>query len=154
MDPVVEIAFECVPLRSLGRFDIPLDASDLYRDRLERMRASIESHGLENSYYLHTSRCVFRLANSEIEGMLRFEFEGTLLTDSSDSKSKQAELAITFVSTIEQIPEEVIVWFTERVCDAVLIEFDRFIKAGSLALRVAQIEKELPDLDTLAGRNV
>ena len=38
MNRWVEIAFDCLPLRSVGRLDIPIDASPKYRERCEQMR--------------------------------------------------------------------------------------------------------------------
>ena len=92
MDNVIDIAFDCLPLRSVGRVDIPLDASPEFRARLEHLKRAIDTHGVENAYFLYNSRCVFRLANSDIEGMLRFSFEGTVLTDRSDAKAERADI--------------------------------------------------------------
>ena len=89
---LVDIAFDCLPLRSVGRVDMPLDASPEFRARLEHLKRSIDTHGVENAYFLYNSRCVYRLANSDIEGMLRFSFEGTVLTDRSDAKADRADL--------------------------------------------------------------
>ena len=94
MDPVVDIAFDCLPLRSIGRVDVPLDASPAYRQRCERLQQAIDAHGTENAYYLYNARCVYRLANSEVDGMLRFTFEGTVLTDCSDCKAERTDLTI------------------------------------------------------------
>ena len=49
---VVDIEFECVPLRSVGRLDIPLDASDVQRRRAEHMQSAINSYGVERTYFL------------------------------------------------------------------------------------------------------
>jgi hypothetical protein len=40
--PAVHVAFDCQPLRSLGRLDIPLDASPRFRQKLERLQAAID----------------------------------------------------------------------------------------------------------------
>src|SRR5262249_6595021 len=59
----VEITFDCLPLRSISRMDIPIDASPRYRQRCENIKAAIEHHGSHNSYYLYNAQCVFHLTN-------------------------------------------------------------------------------------------
>jgi len=131
VEPVVEITFDCLPLRAVGRLDAPLDASPVFRRRYEHLVAALEKYGPERAYFLYDARCVFRLANSEIEGMVRFEFEGLVHTDASDMLTEQVELDITLASeTCGGLPAEVLAWFKQRVEKAVAIEFDRFIAAG------------------------
>ena len=77
----VEITFDCLPLRSVTRFDVPIDASDELQARIERVKHAAEKHGLHNSYYLHNATCVHHLTNDPAQGMLEFHFEGTVLTD-------------------------------------------------------------------------
>jgi hypothetical protein len=139
-DPVVEIEFDCLPLRSVARLDVPLDASDEQRRRTERIKAAIDQHGVERTYYLDHARCVYRFANSEIEGICRFQFEGVVRTDASDHKCDEAILDVQLVSdTCGGIPSVVVPWLVDRVRQAVTIEFDRFIAAGELArLAVAE----------------
>jgi hypothetical protein len=158
MHPVVDIAFECLPLRSVGRIDVPLDASPAFRARCEHLKASIDRHGAVNSYYLYNARCVYRFANSEVDGMLRFSFAGTVLTDISDCRADRADLTVELAAdtTGGSMTPEVLAWFRQTVERAVLIEFDRFISAGYLAERVSQLGqvqslRELPDF---AGMNV
>ena len=43
----IEMAFDCLPLRSVGRLDIPLDASPKYRERCERIKQAIEAKGCQ-----------------------------------------------------------------------------------------------------------
>ena len=86
VDSYVDIAFDCLPLRSVGRIDVPLDASPVFRARTEHLKREIETHGTENAYFLYNTRCTYRLANSDIDDMLRFSFDGTVLTDRSDAK--------------------------------------------------------------------
>ncbi|MEX2091773.1 MAG: hypothetical protein WD971_03800 [Pirellulales bacterium] len=157
MDTPVDIAFDCLPLRSVGRVDVPLDASPEFRARLEHLKRAIDTHGIANAYFLYNSRCIYRLANSDIEGMLRFSFEGTVLTDLSDAKSDRADLAIELVSeTCGSVPAVVLNWFCGAVERAVLVEFDRFIAAGHLAKRVDELERltQLADLSGFAGMNL
>ncbi len=157
MEPVVEITFDCLPLRAVGRLDAPLDASPVYRARYEHLIAALEKYGPERTYFLYDARCVFRLANSEIEGMLRFEFEGMARTDASDLLTEQVELDVKLTSeTCGGISAEVLAWLVERVNKAVAIEFDRFIAAGQLrerATNLGQIER-LSDLAGFSGMNL
>ena len=157
MDTNIDIAFDCLPLRSVGRVDVPLDASPKFRARLEHLKRAIDAHGVANAYFLYNSRCIYRLANSDIEGMLRFSFEGTVLTDLSDAKADRADLAIELVSeTCGGVPAVVVDWFCSAVERAVLVEFDRFIAAGHLAKRVDELEQltHLADLSGFAGMNL
>ena len=140
MEPVVDIAFDCLPLRSVGRVDVPLDASPAFRARCEHLKQAIDRHGSANAYYLYNARCVYRLANSEIDGMIRFSFAGTVLTDLSDLRADRADLTIELAAeTCGGLSPEVLAWFRRVVERAVLVEFDRFIAAGHLAERVSQL---------------
>jgi hypothetical protein len=141
----------------LGRMDVPIDASPAFRARCERLKQAIERHGVENSYFLYNARCVYRLANSDVDGMLRFTLEGTILTDRSDVKAEHADLAIELAGdTCGGVPAEVIAWFRTVIERAVLIEFDRFIAAGQLAERVNQLGhvEQLADVTDFAGMNL
>jgi hypothetical protein len=134
MQPVVDISFDCLPLRSVGRVDVPLDASPGYRARGERLQRAIEKHGRENAYFLYNTRCVYRLANSDIDNMLRFSFDGVVLTDRSDAKAAGADLTVELRSeTCGPMSPELLAWFHRVVERAVLIEFGHFINAGRLA---------------------
>jgi hypothetical protein len=133
-EPVVEIQFDCLPLRLVPRVDVPLDASDHERRRAQRIKAAIDARGTERTYYLDNARCVYRFANSEIDGICRFQFEGVVLTDAGDHKCQEAILDVDLASdTCDGIPPAVVEWLAERVRQAVVIEFDRFIAAGELA---------------------
>jgi hypothetical protein len=133
MTPVVDISFDCLPLRTIGRVDIPIDASPVFRARGERLQRAFEKYGNENAYFLYNTRCVYRLANSDIEGMLRFSFDGVLLTDRSDGRAERADLNIELQSeTCGPMEPAVLAWFKRVVERAVLIEFGRFIAAGKL----------------------
>ena len=147
MQPVVDIAFDCLPLRSLPRVDIPLDASPAFRARCERLRRALDAHAGENAYYLYNTRCTYRLANSDIDNMLRFSFDGTLVTDRSDCKADQADLDIVLTAeTCGGVPPAAMDWLRGIVRRAVLIEFDRFIFDGQLAAR----KDELGSVDSIA----
>jgi hypothetical protein len=157
MQPVVDIAFDCLPLRSVARVDVPLDASPAFRARCERLQRAIEVHGGENAYFLFNTRCAYRLANSDIENMLRFSFDGTLVTDRSDCKSDRTDLKVVLVAeTCGGVPAAALEWLRGVVVRAVLIEFDRFIDAGRLAERVRQLGQieSIADVADFAGMNV
>ncbi len=154
MEPHVEIAFDCLPHRSVGRVDVPLDASPEFRARCQHLQHAIDTHGTAGAYFLYNAHCVFHLANSDVDGMLRFTFAGTVLTDRSDCKADRADLTVELAAeTCGPLPPEVLNWFRGIVARAVLIEFDRFIAAGHLAHRVSELGQvdRLTDLSGLAG---
>lgn len=156
-EPRVEIAFDCLPLRSIGRLDIPLDASDEFRRRGERIKAALAEHGAERTYFLYNGHCVFRFANSDIEGACRFEFEGVVRTDAGDRLCQETLIEARLVSdTCGGVPDAAAAWLADRVRHAVGIEFDRFIAAGQLALRSDQLgaDANLADVDGLSGMDV
>ena len=64
MQHYVDISFDCLPLRSLGRFDPPLDAAEETIQLCDRLRHAAAKHGLFNTYYLHRAACVFHLTNN------------------------------------------------------------------------------------------
>lgn len=142
MNRWVEIAFDCVPLRSIGRLDIPLDASPKYRQKLERIKSAIERHGSHNTYYLHNARCTFHLVNSAEVGVLEFQFEGTVLTDAADQKTLLADLQVELVrESCDWLTQPVTAWFDATIEQAVKVEFDRYIAAGDLEQTRQRIEK-------------
>ncbi len=129
----VEISFDCLPLRSIPRLDIPLDASPKYRARCERIKAAIELHGRHNSYYLYNAHCVYHLLNADDRGALTFSLEGTVLTDASDLKAIQTQLTVELVGeTCDWLTEPVKQWFRDTVPRSIIVEFDRYIAAGDL----------------------
>jgi hypothetical protein len=142
----VDVSFDCLPLRSIVRFDVPMDASAEFRARVERIKQATVKHGLHNSYYLHNARCVFHLTNDPQVGMLQFDFEGTVLTDAEDRKALDCDLtSVLAAETCDWLTEPAVSWFRETVGHAVLIEFDRYIAAGDLARtveRIARLESE------------
>jgi hypothetical protein len=157
MQPVVDIAFDCLPLRSIARADIPLDASPAFRARSERLQQALHKYAGENAYFLYNTRCTYRLANSDIDNMLRFTFEGTLLTDRSDCKADRADLNVMLTAeTCGGVPPAALDWLRGVVNRAVLVEFDRFIAAGHLADRVEQLGSidSITDVAGFVGMNV
>ena len=153
-EPTVDIAFDCLPMRSISRLDIPLDASDGLRRRAERMKSALNELGAERTYYLYNARCVFRFANSEVAGVCRFEFEGAVHTDAGDRVCESTHLEVRLLSeTCGGVPSEVEAWLADRVRQAVAVEFDRFIAAGQLAQQAAG-PGILDDLGGLSGMDV
>jgi hypothetical protein len=142
MTQSVQVKFDCLPLRSVTRLDIPLDASPKYRAFCERVKAAIEMHGTYNAYYLYNASCIYHLTNRDDLGMLEFRFEGTLFTDEKDLRSERANLQVELVrETCEWLTEPIVAWFRETVTRTVLVEFDRYIEAGDLEKARLRLEK-------------
>jgi len=152
MAECVEIVFECLPLRSVTRFDVPLDAPEEFAAKVERIRAAIDKHGLHNTYYLHDASCTFHLTNDPNFGMLKFFLEGTALTDTGDQKTVSCDLAVELhQETCDWLVEPVTQWFHETVREAVRVEFDRYIAAGDLQKTIERIEKLQAESDAHGG---
>jgi hypothetical protein len=148
----VDIRFDCLPLRSLGRLDIPIDASPKYRALCERVKAALEKHGSHNSYYLHNARCAYHLANSDECGGLEFRFEGTVLTDAEDQHCQRCDLQVELLrETCDWLTEPIVEWFRETVSRSVLVEFDRYIEAGDLEKARQRIEQMQAASDESGG---
>lgn len=138
----VEIEFNCLPLRSIGRFDIPLDASPKYRAFCERVKAAIEKHGSHNAYYLYQGNCRYHLLNHPQNGMIEFQFEGTVLTDDADLTTRSTDLQVNLLrETCDWLTEPVVRWFHETVTHSVAEEFNHYIEAGDLAKAKERMEK-------------
>lgn len=142
MDRWVEISFDCLPLRSVTRLDIPLDASPKYRALCERIKSAIDTHGTHNTYYLYNAQCVYRLTNRPDYGMLQFKFDGTLFTDATDLKSDRCDLNVELVrETCDWLTQPIVQWFTTSVQHSVCVEFDRYIAAGDLQRTLERLAK-------------
>ncbi len=129
----VEIEFDCLPLRSVTRLDVPIDASPKYEQFVHRVKAAMEKHGTYNTYYLHRCKCVFHLTNATDRGEIAFEFEGTALTGEQDRKTKSVDLTVELLrETCGWLSQPIVDFFAESVQHAVLVEFDRYIEAGDL----------------------
>ena len=152
MTPKVDITFDCLPLRSLGRIDIPMDASPMFQERFQRIKDALGKHGSLNTYYLYNANCTFHLTNNPGLGMLNFSFEGTILTDQADRCAKQADLQCSLVrETCDWLIEPVVHWWHETVQIAVLAEFDLYIAAGDLEKTVERMEKIEEESDSAGG---
>ncbi len=152
MSQFVEIQFDCLPLRSVSRLDIPIDASPAYRARCERIRQAIASHGSHNSYFLYNAQCTFHLTNAAELGMIQFRFEGTLMTDDADRKTQRSDLEVTLVrETCDWLTAPATDWLAQGVSRAVEVEFDRYIEAGDLEQTKRRIEKLQAECDERGG---
>ena len=89
----VEIEFDCLPLRSVTRLDVPVDASPVYEQFVLRVKEAMEKHGSHNAYYLHHATCVYHLTNDPAHGTVCFEFEGTVLTGEQDRRTKVVDIS-------------------------------------------------------------
>ena len=152
MTSSVLIQFDCLPMRSLGRLDIPLDASPAFTAKAERIKAALAKHGQHNSFYLHNALCRFQLTNDERVGMLEFRFEGMVLTDREDLRAERCDLAIELErETCDWLTEPVVEWFGSTVERAVLVEFDRYIAAGDLQKTLERVAKLQAESDASSG---
>ena len=152
MERYVDITFDCLPLRSVGRLDVPIDAPPEYEALAARIRQAAEKHGLHNSYYLYRAKCVFQLTNERDVGMLEFRFDGTVLTDSDDKETRCCDLRVELQrETCDWLTETVVEWFAETVARAVRIEFDRYISAGDLEKTIERMERLQAESDTHGG---
>ena len=148
----VDITFDCLPLRSIERTDIPLDASPKFRARCERILHALSKHGTLNSYYLYNATCTFHLTNQPDSGAIEFHFEGTALTDEIDQKTVRCDLHVELArETCDWLTEPVVAWFAETVPIAVGIEFDRYIAAGDLQQTVERLRRIQSDSDQHGG---
>jgi hypothetical protein len=148
----VDISFDCFPLRSVGRFDPPLDAPPEQRARCQRMRSAADKHGLHNTYYLGNARCVFQLTNDEQLGMIEFSFEGTVTTDLEDQRTLRCDLEVELQREVcPWLTAPAVRWLTETVIEAVRVEFDRYIAAGDLRKTIQRIERLQAEADACGG---
>ena len=158
MNTTIPIDFECLPLRSIGRLDVPLDATEEFAARCERIKQARSTHGTHNSYYLLDGLCTYQLTNNPQVGMLRFAFEGTVLTDAADLHVRQVDLHVSLAAeTCEWLTKDASEWFYEAVRHAVSVEFDRFIADGDLdkaKQRLAQIQQASNDSGGFLGMDV
>jgi hypothetical protein len=142
MESWVEISFDCLPLRSVGRLDAPLDASPKFQEFCRRVKACIEKHGAHNTYYLYNAKCIYRLTNSPEVGMVEFTFDGVAITDAADQKTLRCDLDVQLTrETCPWLTEPIVAWFASTVQHSVTAEFDRFIAAGDLNQAKQRMEK-------------
>ncbi len=150
-DPV-DISFDCLPLRSVSRLDVPVDAPPGFRALAERVRQAIQRHGAHNTYFLYNARCTYHLTNDPALGMLSFRFEGTVFTDASDMKTIGADLDVSLAGeTCDWMTEPIVNWFRETVSRAVMVEFDRYIAAGDLKRTLERLARLQTESDRYGG---
>ena len=148
----VEIEFDCLPLRSVNRWDVPIDASPKYREFCARLKEALEKHGSHNTYYLHAARCTFHLTNEADRGMVEFGFRGVVLTDPDDRQTRGSDLEVHLQQeTCPWLTEPIVRWFHDTVRRAVESEFNLYIEAGDLARTRERIEKIQADSDETGG---
>ena len=152
MSDWVEIRFDCLPLRTVSRFDVPLDAEPEFQAFCQRVKQATAKHGLHNTYYLYNAKCVYHLTNDAKIGVLEFRVEGAVLTDPQDLHTKACDLAVDLADeSCDWLTRQAVDWMRETVVRAVRVEFDRFIAAGDLARTVARLEKLQSELDARGG---
>lgn len=152
MAPAIEIAFECLPLRSIAKIELSVEASPALEDLYHRISAAAEKHGRYNTYYLHAGACVFHLTSDPVIGALRFRFEGTVFTDAQDQETVSADLQVALVEeTCDWLTSAVVDWFAETVRHAVVVEFNRYIAAGDLQKAIQRIERIQAESDARGG---
>lgn len=148
----VEITFDCLPLRSVGRLDVPIDASPKFRALCERIKRAIDQHGSYNTYFLYNATCRFHLTNRDDFGMIEFRFDGTVFTDTQDLHTERCDLTVELArETCDWLKEPIVEWFRETVVRAVRVEFDRFIEAGDLEKARQRVEKLRATADQQGG---
>lgn len=151
----VEISFDCLPLRSVTRLDVPIDASPKYQAFCQRVKQALEHHGTHNSYYLYNAGCTYHLTNDGQLGLIQFRFDGTVLTDAEDLQCKTCDLQVELErETCDWLTQPVVDWFTETVARSVACEFDRYIQAGDLQKakqRVEEIQKKCDESGGFVG---
>ncbi|HEX4148842.1 MAG TPA: hypothetical protein VHY20_07635 [Pirellulales bacterium] len=136
----------------MTRFDIPLDASPKFRARCQRIKSALETHGSHNTYYVYNASCTYHLTNSAELGMLQFAFEGTVLTGENDQTTVEASLEASLEhETCDWLTEPIVAWFRETVRHSVMVEFDRYIAAGDLALTLARVARLQAESDQQGG---
>ena len=136
----------------MGSVEIPDDASPKLAEKLGRIRSAVETHGTLGSYYLHNASCTYYMTNDPAIGMCQFAFEGVVLTDGSDMRSRSCDLRIDLLrDTCGWINQSIVHWLTESVQRAVLVEFDRFIRAGDLSRTIERLESLQKASDEAGG---
>lgn len=144
----VEFEFDCLPLRSVGRLDVPLDASPAYEAFVLKVKAAVTQHGMHNSFYLHRAVCRFHLTNDPNSGLVEFDVEGVVLTGEQDLKTRAVDLTIQLSKeTCPWLNETAVEFLAESVKHAVAVEFNRYIQAGDLKKTQERIDAMQDQID-------
>jgi len=150
--PSVTITFDCMPLRGVSRLDIPLDASPVFRERLERFQRAVAKHGMRNTYYLTKAACTFYFTNDQAIGWVQFAIEGTVLTNELDTVTVGSDLDIRLEKeTCEWLTQPAVEWLTLAAKRAIEVEFDRYIAAGDLSRAIQRLAREQSAIDATGG---
>ena len=148
----VEVEFDCMPLRTVPRVDVPLDASPKLAAKILRVKQALEKHGSLNSYYLHNAHCRYHLTNDPLQGMMEFDFEGVVLTDEQDLQARSCDLRVSLRrETCSWLNQSIVDWLAETVQRNVLIEFNRYISEGDLSKTLERIERTQQASDEAGG---
>lgn len=148
----VEIEFDCLPLRSVTRLDVPMDASPAYEQFVLRVKQAMEKHGSHNAYYVHRGSCTYHLTNNPDIGTVVFSFEGTVLTGPQDRQTKAVDIQAKLRGeTCGWLSEPVVGFLAESVQHALMVEFDRYIEAGDLAKTEERIKAVQAQSDASDG---
>lgn len=138
----VEVEFDCLPLRSVSRLDVPVDASPKYEQFVLRVKDAMGKHGTHNTYYLHRGKCVYHLTNDPKRGEVTFKFEGTVMTGDQDVQTRAVDVQVELAGeTCPWLCEPMVDFLSESVRQALLVEFDRYIEAGDMEKTRQRIEK-------------
>ncbi|MCC7336920.1 MAG: hypothetical protein IT422_17660 [Pirellulaceae bacterium] len=141
-----------MPLRSVPRVDVPLDASPKLAAKILRVKTALEKHGSLNSYYLHNAKCIYHLTNDPQQGMMEFEFEGVVLTDERDMQARSCDLLVALKrETCSWLNQSIVDWLGETVRRNVLIDFNRYISQGDLSKTLERIEQTQHASDEAGG---
>ena len=84
--------------------------------------------------------------------MVEFAFEGVVLTDADDLKTRQCDLEVRLLREVcDWLTAPAVAWLAETVKRAVLVEFDRYIAAGDLKKTIARIERLRAETESSGG---
>ena len=90
-----------------------------------------------------------------MRGEVSFKFEGVVMTDTTDRKTKSVALEIDLDrETCNWLTEPIVGFLGESVQHAVMVEFDRYIQAGDLEKteeRLRKINKQSDESDGFVG---
>ena len=148
----VEIEFDCLPLRSVTRLDVPVDASPAYEQFVLRVKQAMNKHGSHNTYYLHRGTCTYHLTNDSEIGAVAFRFEGTVMTGEKDRRTKAVDISVKLEGeTCAWLSEPIVGFLSESVQHALIVEFDRYIEAGDLDKAEQRIKAVQAQSDAAEG---
>ncbi len=151
----VEVEFDCLPLRSVTRLDVPVDASPAYEQFVLRVKEAMSTHGTHNTYYLHRGVCTYHLTNDPARGKIVFSFEGTVMTGEQDRRTKAIDVRVSLkAETCDWLNESMVDFLSESVRNALMVEFDRYIDAGDLKKteeRIQAIQQQSDASDGFVG---